>query len=203
VTRAAWLVLLAACDRATFGGTPPNGFCPTNNVRDPGPGCSVPVADVIVDGDPAEWADVPIVDCPECAPGTAAQLRSLRTPDGRLAMYVGTREAPMADTSHSYLIELQPLREPAYWIDIFVHPDAPPDVALDGLPITGWPIDTAFGDAGIELAMPTAMLPYQGGVNGFAALGAIDTMGAWTASQPTSAFVTACWDPSSPICAPL
>jgi hypothetical protein len=203
VTRAVWLVLLAACDSKTFGGTPPNGFCPTNNIRDPGPGCSVPVADVVVDGDPAEWADVPVVDCPECADGTAAQLRALRTPDGRLAMFVGARGAPMIDAGHSYLLELAPLREPSYWIDIFVQPNEPPDIQLDGLPITGWPVDVAFGATGIELAMPTAMLPYQGAVNGYGVLGTIDSTGAWTAAQPTSAFVTACWDPASPICAPL
>jgi hypothetical protein len=202
VTRAAWLVVLAACDRGSFGGTPP-GFCPTNNVRDPGPGCSVPVADVVVDGDPAEWANVPVVDCPECASGTAAQLRALRTPDGRLALFLDARDAPMADPKHSYLIELQPLREPTYWLDIFIKQAEAPELELDGLPISGWPVDVAYGASGIELAMPTAMLPYQGAVDGYAALGTIDTTGVWTAAQPTSAFVTACWDPASPLCAPL
>ena len=180
----------------------PNGFCPADNTTDPGPGCSVPVATITIDGDKADWAAIPVRDCPLCAAGDVAQIRSVHTADGRIAFLLDTLGRPVVDANHSYVISLGPLREPSYWIDVLLQPGATPSTALNSLPFTGLPVEFAYGEAGIEVAFPIAALPHNGGVVAYADL-EVFQQDMWALQQARSALVTACWDPAAPMCQPL
>jgi hypothetical protein len=205
VNRLALLGLLAACDTQSFGGTSPAGFCAANHATDPGPGCTVPMASIAIDGDEAEWSSVPSIACTlsSCASGDVSQIRSLRTGDGRIAFLLDIQDAPVADGNHSYLISIGPLREPSYWIDIRVSRGLEPEVSLNFLRLTGLPVEHAYGPSGIELALPVAALPHKGGVNVFGALEVVDGSLEWVPQQVEYAFASACWDPRSPVCQPL
>jgi hypothetical protein len=199
--KAILLLALAACDPKTFGGTPPQGFCPIGSTTDPGPGCTVALADVAIDGDNADWANVPGTTCPDCQPGFVAAFRALRTPDGRLAFRADMTAGPLADASHSYHVFFEPIRGPTNFIDLRVQPGIATTLDLDGVPLAGIPVDTAFGAGGLEFAIPIAALPFRG-LGAYAALEVLDSTGAWQLAQARYAFVQACWDPTSPVCQP-
>lgn len=195
--RLALLALVAAC------GNDPGGVCARDNEADPGAGCAVPLATITVDGDTADWDGIPVRACTTCADGDVTQVRSTRTADGRIAFLLDTQGAPLVDTNHSYLLSLGPLREPSYWIDIILQPATPPDVTLNTLPITGLPLDFAFGATAIEIAFPIAALPHGGGVNAYAGAAVFDAANSNWVPQAQLQSENACWDPTSPVCQPL
>jgi hypothetical protein len=69
-------------------------------------------------------------------------------------------------------------------------------VAVDGLPSSA-----AFGADKIEVAIPRLALPFNGAITVGAQLDSYFA-GRWQAAQDTLPFVTTCWDPASPGCAP-
>jgi hypothetical protein len=202
VNRLALFALVAACDSKTFGGTPPQGFCPFGNSVDPGPGCTVESREVTIDGDDAEWVGVASNRCPDCQPGFVVALRALRTPDGRLALRADTQGPPLVDANHAYHFWLEPISGPPNFVDVRAQRGAAPEVGVDGVPLSGIPIELAIGN-GIELAIPVAALPYRGGVSAYANLEVIDPTGAGGLAQDRFELVQACWDPTSPVCQPL
>ncbi len=185
----AWLLVLAACGD-------PNAACPQSNIASGG-GCAAPELAITVDGYGTDWDLLPPVTCATCGPADVMRIRGARTLDQRVAILVEFPSGAATDDMHSYRITLGPLDGPLYLFGIRAQVNNT-SMTLNDVPITGLPLATAFGPA-LELALPTAALPFSGGFGITAGLEMLSGT-EWVAAEFSTRNATICFDPSSSLC---
>ncbi len=181
-------------------------YCAVGNQREPGAlGCAAPSGTIDIDGDSSDWANVVAIPQPACAVGPCADgeiraLQAARHGTDLLYVRIATQGMPSAAAGDSYEIDLYaspiPPDDRAISLIVSVYRAGFDVIVGTGLAGSSYfegdsGVFTAYGSDGIEVAIPTKLIPFEAGAN----VAPYRVPSDWGSSPALY-----CWDPTSRLC---